>query len=376
MRTSEHLIIGGGLGGSMVGLRLAEAGRAVTLLERERAAHHKVCGEFLSREAVDYLELAGVDPVELGARKIRFVRLAFRRRLVEAALPFTALSLSRSVLDEALLERAGLRGCSVVRGASVEGLEKGNELWRAKLRDGESWSASTVFLASGKHDLRGMERGPGAHGDLVGFKMYWRLEPAQTAALRDYMDLFLFEGGYGGLSLVEGDVANFCLVVQREVLRRLGGWARLLAAIQNENLHVAQRLRGATPLWERPLAVSPIPYGYLAGRADGLWCVGDQAAVIPSFTGDGMSIALHSGALAARMYLDGARADEYHRKLGADLNRGMVLATALSRAMVTGVGRLMATAGLAVFPGAMGWVARSTRIPERALVRGRVVGGC
>lgn len=39
---SAHLVIGGGLAGSMVALRLASAGRAVTLLERERIPHHKV----------------------------------------------------------------------------------------------------------------------------------------------------------------------------------------------------------------------------------------------------------------------------------------------------------------------------------------------
>ena len=48
-KTADHLVIGGGLAGSMVALRLAAAGREVTLLERERTAHHKVCGEFLSR---------------------------------------------------------------------------------------------------------------------------------------------------------------------------------------------------------------------------------------------------------------------------------------------------------------------------------------
>ena len=40
------------------------------LLEKEREAHHKVCGEFLSREAVDYLHQAGVDPLQLGAAEI------------------------------------------------------------------------------------------------------------------------------------------------------------------------------------------------------------------------------------------------------------------------------------------------------------------
>ena len=93
-------MIGGGLAGSMLAMRLAAAGREVVLLEKEREAHHKVCGEFLSREAIDYLRQAGIDPLELGAHAIQRVRLHSGKRTVEARLPFTALSLSRRVLDE------------------------------------------------------------------------------------------------------------------------------------------------------------------------------------------------------------------------------------------------------------------------------------
>jgi flavin-dependent dehydrogenase len=370
---AEHLVIGGGLAGSTVGIRLAAAGRAVTLLERERSAHHKVCGEFLSREAVAYLEQLGVDPIALGAQTICSVRLAVRNRVVETKLPFTALSLSRCVLDEALLRRAADVGCTVERGAFVEELVRQDGGWKAQLRGGESRAAATVFLASGKHDVRGLERGAGKHGDLVGFKLHWRLAAAQTEALRGSMDLFLFAGGYGGLSLVEDGVANFCFVVRQSVLRKAGGWDGLLAGIQKENTHVAERLSGATALWERPLAVSSIPYGYISAGGSGLWCVGDQAAVIPSFTGDGMSIALHSGALAAQMFLAGEDADGYQRRLDAHLRRSMRLATGLSRAMVSGAGRFVAPIGLSVFPGAMSWIARATRIPQRALEATRVI---
>ncbi|HXR40315.1 MAG TPA: FAD-dependent monooxygenase [Terracidiphilus sp.] len=370
-RTAAHLVIGGGLAGSMVAIRLAAAGREVVLLERECTAHHKVCGEFLSREAVEYLDQAGVNPLDLGAKRIHFVRFTSGRRIVEAALPFPALSLSRWVLDEAMLQRAAQAGCRVERGAQVESLAARDGVWRAELRGDESWCAAQVFLATGKHDLRGWERKPGRHGDLIGFKMHWRLAPAQTAALRAYIELFLFPGGYGGLSLVEEDVANFCFVVCRATLRAKGGWTKLLAAIRHENPHIAGRLEAASPLWERPLAVSSIPYGHLAGRPCGLWCVGDQAAVIPSFTGDGTAIALHSGALAAQMVLAGQSAEQYHQALCAHLARSISLATALSRAMVSGVGRMLAPIGLSLFPGAMQWIAQSTRVPENALLRNK-----
>jgi flavin-dependent dehydrogenase len=365
----------------MLAMRLAAAGREVTLLERERSAHHKVCGEFLSREAVGYVRQAGVDPLALGAATIRFVRLSVKQRTAEAALPFTALSLSRYVLDEALLARAAELGCRVQRSSFVESLTNRDGMWHAQLRDGESqsvfrpesqpvsWSAPTVFLASGKHDLRGLERGPGAQSDLIGFKLHWRLALSQTEDLRECMELYLFPGGYGGLSLIESGVANFCLVVRRSVLRKIGGWSELLAKLQNENPLIAQRLHGATALWERPLAVSPIPYGYLAGRPSGLWCVGDQAAVIPSFTGDGMSIALHSASLAAQMYLAGETTDQYYRTLQSHLGRSMSLATGLSRAVVMDVGRTLASCGLSLFPNALRWIANSTRIPEHALLQ-------
>jgi flavin-dependent dehydrogenase len=366
--TADHLVIGGGLAGSMVAMRLASAGRPVTLLEKESAAHHKVCGEFLSREAVDYLRQAGVDPLALGAETIRCVRLSSKNRTAEAALPFTALSLSRCVLDEAMLARAAECGCEVRRGVFVENLAARDNGWSAQLRDHESLFARTTFLANGKHDLRGWDRGPSPQGDLIGFKLHWRLTPDRTDALRDWMELFLFPGGYGGLALVEGGVANLCLVVRRNQLQKLGGWTELLAAIFDDNRHMRRLLEGATPLWDRPLAISSIPYGYLAGRPSGVWCVGDQAAVIPSFTGDGMSIALHSAALAAHMLLAGKTAAAYHRRLHAQIRPAMRLATWFSRALVTRAGRTLAPFALGLYPGAMRWVAASTRIPERALL--------
>jgi flavin-dependent dehydrogenase len=367
-QTADNLVIGGGLAGSMVAIRLAAAGRQVTLLEKETTTHHKVCGEFLSPEAVEYLNQVGINPLNLGAATIRSVRLSSKQRVVETSLPFTALSLSRFTLDEALLSCAEERGCKVQRGSFVEQLNIEDDLWSARIRGGESVCAHSVFLANGKHDLRGWERAHTGQGDLVAFKLHWQLDPAQTEKLRDFIELFLFPRGYGGLSLVERDIANLCLVVRQVELRRIGGWQKLLASVLDENRHLKQRLHGAKALWDRPLAISSIPYGHLAGQPSGLWCVGDQAAVIPSFTGDGMSIALHSAALASEMYLNGDSAEQYNHRLHAQLSRGMGLATLLSRSMVTKAGRSLSLFGLSVFPNAMRWIAASTRIPKQTIV--------
>lgn len=376
MKASQHsetLVIGGGLAGSMAALRLAGEGRDVLLLERESTAHHKVCGEFLSPEAVRYLRYAGLDPLALGAAPIQHLRLCCGEKTVHTRLPFTALSLSRHVLDSALQQQARQTGCCLCTGTSVETLQRDGKSWMAQTRSpGSSLEncirAENIFLATGKHDLRGWQRPPGRQNDLIGFKMHWRLTSVQSAALRGWMDLFLFRGGYGGLSLIENGLANLCLVVRRGELRVAGTWDNLLAIIRSQTALLDTRLAAAQPQWSRPLAISSIPYGYLAAASHNYWRIGDQAAVIPSFTGDGMAIALHSGSLAADIHLAGRTPEAYAIALRQQLTRGMSLATGLSRAMVTSAGRSIAPAALTLLPGAMSWIARLTRIPERALL--------
>ena len=369
-RRADVLVIGGGPAGSMSAIRLAQAGREVTLIEKERAPHHKVCGEFLSEEAIDYLSSGGISLRGLGAVPIRFLRLCVGARSAETELPFTALSLSRRALDAALLDRAADAGCRVIRGAGVERLIPDGGDWIASLSGAAEIRAETVFLATGKHDLHGWGRNRGAQNDLIGFKMHWRLTPAQTKQLHGWMELFLFDGGYGGLSLVEDGVANLCFVIKRSAWRNCGGWGVLLRSLLGANTGLQKRIAGAQPLWERPLAIAPIPYGYLRRPGLGPWCVGDQAAVIPSFTGDGMSIALHSASLAAQMYLAGGTAGAYHHALAKQLDCSMRLATWISRAMVSQSGRRLALLGTSLLPVALRWIAASTRVPARALLNG------
>ncbi len=93
--TIPALVIGGGLAGAGLAVSLASAGRAVTLVEREARAHHKVCGEFISAEAMLYLRDLGIDLDSLGAVSIERVGMFAGERAATANLPFPARSLSR-----------------------------------------------------------------------------------------------------------------------------------------------------------------------------------------------------------------------------------------------------------------------------------------
>lgn len=361
----DALVIGGGPAGAALGTLLARAGRSVRILEKTMSAQDKMCGEFLSDEAIRYLRGLGVDPGAIGAKQTSEVRLVARGLIGECALPFVGMSVARRVLDEALLSAALNGGAGVERGKAVESLQREDGQWVARLTDGGKLCAEAAFLATGKHDLLGWHRPAGRQNDLVAFKMYFRLEYGQRAEIENRVELVLFPGGYGGLLLLGGEVLNLCVLVRQSVLRRLGRWENLLGHMQTASPHLARYLEGAEPLLEKPLALSAIPYGYLCERAtDGLWRLGDQAAVIPSFSGDGISIALHSAHLAAEDYLRGKSADDYQRRLCAQLRRPVGVATAVSRLMVSAPA---AGQVVRVWPGLLSAITRLTRVPNEAL---------
>src|SRR5579863_2665495 len=79
-RQDEVFVIGGGVAGCAASIALSRKGRSVTLIEREPAPRHKVCGEFLSGEALEDLRALGIEVAELGAVPIDYVRLAAARR--------------------------------------------------------------------------------------------------------------------------------------------------------------------------------------------------------------------------------------------------------------------------------------------------------
>lgn len=363
----DALILGGGPAGASLGTLLARAGRSVEILEKTLGPHDKVCGEFLSHEAVHYLQALGVEPGGLGAAPVSRVRFAGRDVVGECALPFTGLSLTRRILDEALLERAGDAGATVTRGARVESLERVDGGWVARLANGDSRFAPTAFLATGKHDLHGWARPAGKQNDLVAFKMYFRLARGWEAASVARVEIIVFPGGYAGLLFYPNGTMNLCLLMQRSALHRCGGrWTNLVQHLQRSSRYLARCLAGSEALLAKPLALSSIPYGYLCSSTpDGLWRLGDQAAVIPSFSGDGVSIALHSAYVAADRYLSGGTADDFQRHLYGQLQRPVRAATTISRVMIAAPAL---TRSVHFCPDFLGTITRWTRVSEDVLL--------
>lgn len=295
MRRTRALIAGGGPAGAAAAIALARAGAKPVLIERSPGPRDVVCGGFLGWDALAVLKRLGLDPAALGARPISRLRLVAGERVVETRLPKPAAGLARRVLDEALLAAAEAAGTRVERGRAI----RAGEGLGLRLDDGEEIEADALFLATGKHELRGLARALDGRREEPAAGLRCTL-PA-TSALEGLIELHLFDEGYAGLLLQEDGSANLCLSVSRGRLASAGSAEALLREIAVEAPRLAERIGDARPdSWD---AVAGVPYGWRAEKTEaGVFRIGDQAAVIASLAGDGIAIALTSGLAAAEAW--------------------------------------------------------------------------
>jgi flavin-dependent dehydrogenase len=352
--------VGGGLAGSAFALELARSGRRVVVLERAPSPGHKGCGEFLSGETQDLLAQLGIDVRALGASPIARLRLIAGRRQAVSPLPFAAAGLSRRRLDEALLTLAQRAGATVIRGVAVTAIDAdaGAVGVHAERRQ---WRAAAVGLATGKHSVRGFLR---AGGTMVGFKLH--LEAAAAAReLAGIVQLVFFPGGYVGACLIEDGILSVAWVMNTGMVREVGaGWPAQREHLARQSSWIGDLIDGAKPLFAKPVAVAAIPHGFL--RSEPLpplvYPVGDQLAVVPSFTGDGMAVAIHSGRAAARAVLAGQAAAAFQRELADTLRRQLLVARGVGWLLETPATCAAAVGLTRLFPALATAVARATRL--------------
>jgi flavin-dependent dehydrogenase len=363
----ETIIVGGGPSGAAAACSLASAGREVVLLERSNGPHHKVCGEFLSIETQAILRQLGIDPLTHGAVLVDAVGIHVGRRHAVTRLPFRALSLSRRTFDQALLHRAREVGAGVRTGVAVQGVSREGDSWVVRCDDGETLRSRNLILATGKQGLRGIQ--DRRDTSLVGLKMHLRLRDAQRTKLERRVDLFMLDRSYVGLELVEGGVANLCLVMRRELAQRVGsGWPALRAHLVSVSPQLAAHLENAEPLFDKPLAVVCPANGHLDDEAEPeAYRIGDRLAHIPPFTGDGLAIAVASGVLAAQHIMQGLPPAAYLAGARALTAQPIRLASIISRLAANRAGRALIIAGASLVPSLVAGVVRKTRLPAVAL---------
>jgi menaquinone-9 beta-reductase len=364
MRRTRPIIIGGGPAGAATAIRLARVGAEPMLLERNAATGDALCGGFLSWATLEQLRALGITPEMLGGTTVRTLALFDARRCVRLLLPAPAMGVSRRRLDSVLLNGAEQAGAHIQRGNAVRSID-GTTL---TLASGETLSSSSLFLSTGKHELRGATRDvPDIANPSLGLRVRLPADPALQALLGECIELHLFDGGYLGLVVQEDGTTNACMAVTKKRLAHAEGKpAQLLAQLAHASPVLAQRLNFLTPNAKID-AIGHLPYGWRAQSSRvGLFRLGDQAAVIPSLAGEGIGIALASAERAvAHWQLAGpGGAIGFQRAFARAARRPVGRASIVKHAMQSPALAPMALTLARHAPQLVAWIARTTRIVD------------
>ncbi len=336
---SKIVVVGAGPAGASLAIRLARENFDVTLIERDKFPRSKLCGEFISPECFRHfreLDVSGAMFAGGGDRIAETIFYAPNGKSVGVPTQWFdknesgALSLSRAAMDLVLLEKAVSSGVEVLEQTSVAGLllekdaVRGVKIKSASGEIKEICAAATIDATGRANVLAKLfkrSRAAEIHNlksktqtRLVGFKTHLK----NVKLEKGRCEIYFFRGGYGGLSFVEGNLANFCFLIEAEAVKKFNSDAGQIIenlVFQNERARETLQNSEAVHDW---LAVSVEGFGRKnLNPAQNLYAVGDAGAFIDPFTGSGMLMALESAEILARIIGESSAAEQISERYAA-----------------------------------------------------------
>jgi flavin-dependent dehydrogenase len=306
-RDYDLIVIGGGPGGASAAITAARAGAHVLLLERGRFPRHKVCGEFISNESLSLVKwLLGDAHQELLQKSLSLTdsQLFLDGRKVRVPISPAAASIARYDLDEALWSAARNAGVTVLQettaqppqgeGPFLVATSAGEFRARAVVNASGRWSNLKM---AGQNSNNGHSSNRSSKARWLGMKAHFHCDGTPTAD--PFVDLYFIDGGYCGVQPVRAPdgtiLLNACALVRPDS-------GETLAEVLRRHPTLADRSRSWRPAF-LPVSTFPVIHRDPVPVNGTICNVGDAAGFVDPFVGDGISLALRGGNLAARNLL-------------------------------------------------------------------------
>jgi menaquinone-9 beta-reductase len=297
-------IIGGGLAGLALSIQLAERGWKVVLFERETYPFHRVCGEYISMEAWDFLCSLSLPLPHWNLPRISRLQVsAPNGALLQAPLPLGGFGVSRYKLDAALANVARSKGVQVHEATKVENIKRTDAGFVLQVRnaaDQQTFAATACCGAWGKRSnidvawQRPFITDKGTRiSSWVGIKYHIR-----TGWPPDLIGLHNFRDGYCGISKIEDGWYCLCYLTRAANLKGVPVH-QLEKGLMSRNAALKNILQNSERKPGFPLAISQVSFRPKTRVENGVLLLGDAAGMIAPLCGNGMSMALHASKIAA-----------------------------------------------------------------------------
>lgn len=331
----DAVIIGAGPAGCAAGIKLAQKGFKTAILEKSPFPRHKVCGEFFSPgSAVLWKELGVFDKIKkLGPGEINEASLFFagqktiKKTFDESSGP--AYTLSRYAFDRLMLEHAKESGCRVFyQTEALKIIESASHCEvRIQSQNGAGiLKASSIVMAVGKNH-RFQKNVPKTSAGKIGFKRHF-----QNAGVPKNLELYFFTGGYLGLTGIENSEVNLCGIIDPGTFKKHGSnFECLLQSVLKTHPPLRKRLENART--STPWLSCVTQKGFRGQNTRKILCTGDCAYFLEPMIGQGMTVAMACGILAAETIIsgkDGKNYEKKYRKILADKQKLLNLIDPLS----------------------------------------------
>ncbi|HKW66305.1 MAG TPA: FAD-dependent oxidoreductase [Terriglobales bacterium] len=283
----DLIIIGGGPAGTAAAITSARSGARVLILEQGRFPRHKVCGEFVSAESLSLLKSLLPDTRLVDhAPRIPAARIFLDGRQLYARIHPPAASISRFDLDLALWRAAEQAGAEARLQTPVQRLS-GNGPFVLEA-PGAAFEGRSVINASGRWST--LSPRLASPQKWLGIKAHFH-EPSPPCSV----DLYFVKSGYCGVQPLGPDLINVSAMVRAEA-------ATTLPDILSLHPALAARSRCWRPATE-PVATSPLFLRRPEPLRGHILLAGDAAGFVDPFVGDGIALALRTGAAATQSLL-------------------------------------------------------------------------
>ncbi len=296
------VVIGGGLAGLISSIQLIRAGVTCTVIEKKPYPFHRVCGEYISNEALPFLKHSGLYPEGLNLPRINFFELSsIRGNSAQTRLDLGGFGISRYSFDHHLYEIAMREGVRFQTNCEVSAVDFDEDHFDVTTSSGKI-QADVVVGSFGKRSKLDVQQNRSLvrkRSPYVGVKYHVRSD--QPA---DLISLHNFPGGYCGVCNVEDGVTNLCYLTIRDNLRRYGDIQEMEKNVLFTNPLIKKLFTESTFLFRKPEVINEISFETQRPIENHILMAGDAAGMITPVCGNGMAIAIHSAKLLSNLIVE------------------------------------------------------------------------